>query len=388
MVGRRAKARPAHCRGLKDLDDMSIDNLATVAAGIELRGVSKRYGDSAGAPLAVDDVSFTIAPGTLTTLLGPSGCGKTTTLRMLAGLESPSAGSVFIGGRDVTLLGPAERNVSMVFQSYALFPHMNVVANVAYGLEVSGVGKREARERARAAMAGVGLTSFDARLPSELSGGQQQRVALARALVLEPAVLLFDEPLSNLDARLRRSMREEIRALQQRLGLTVAYVTHDQGEALAVSDRIVVMDRGRIAQAGTPDELYERPASEFVAGFMGEAMLFDATWRSDGAVQLGPIVVAVPGSQATPTAGSAVKLAVRPEAWRIGLAGEGELSGTVLKAAYLGSTREYTFVTALGEIFVVAAEASRTLRPGEAASLRLAGRGVAVVPAAATPGAD
>jgi iron(III) transport system ATP-binding protein len=356
---------------------------AAAAAGIELRGVSKRYGDDPGAPLAVNDVSFSIAPGTLTTLLGPSGCGKTTTLRIIAGLESPSAGRVFIGGRDVTALGPAERNVSMVFQSYALFPHMDVIANVAYGLEVSGMARRGARERARAAMASVGLTGFDARLPSELSGGQQQRVALARALVLEPAVLLFDEPLSNLDARLRRSMREEIRALQQRLGLTVAYVTHDQGEALAVSDRIIVMDRGVVAQAGAPDELYERPASEFVAGFMGEAMLFDATWRADGRIQLGPVVIEALASAASNTAGQAVKLAVRPEAWRILPAGEGELAGQVMKAAYLGSTREYTFATALGAIFVVASEASRTLASGEAASLRLAGHGVAVVPTGA-----
>ncbi len=269
----------------------------------------------------------------------------------------------------------------MVFQSYALFPHMDVIDNVAYGLDVSGVPRREARERAQAAMAGVGLTGFDARLPSELSGGQQQRVALARALVLEPAVLLFDEPLSNLDARLRRSMREEIRALQQRLALTVAYVTHDQGEALAVSDRIIVMERGRIAQAGTPDELYERPASEFVAGFMGEAMLFDATLRSDGGVQLGPLVVAGLAPPSAAGAGQVLKVAVRPEAWRIVPAGEGELAASVQKAAYLGSTREYTFETALGPIFVVAAEAARTLQPGERAGLRLAGHGVAIVPA-------
>jgi iron(III) transport system ATP-binding protein len=352
-----------------------------VAAGIELRGISKRYGTKPDAPLAVRDVSFSIAPGTLTTLLGPSGCGKTTLLRMIAGLEAPSAGSVYIGGRDVTLIGPAERNVSMVFQSYALFPHMDVIANVAYGLEVTGVPKREARERAQAAMAGVGLTTFDARLPSELSGGQQQRVALARALVLEPAVLLFDEPLSNLDARLRRSMREEIRALQQRLGLTVAYVTHDQGEALAVSDRIIVMNQGVVAQSGTPAELYERPGSEFVAGFMGEALLFDATLRADGRLQLGPVVVAALSSP-PPAQGAdrPVKVAVRPEAWRIAAPGEGELAATVVKSAYLGSTREYTFDTALGEIFVVAADASRTLAPGEAASLSLVGHGVAIVP--------
>ena len=352
------------------------------AAGISLRGVSKRYGDSPATPLVVKEVSVEIAPGTLTTLLGPSGCGKTTTLRMIAGLETPSAGSIWIGGRDVTGMGPAERNVSMVFQSYALFPHLDVIGNVAYGLEVSGIARREARERARAAMAGVGLEGLDARLPSELSGGQQQRVALARALVLEPAVLLFDEPLSNLDARLRRSMREEIRALQQRLGLTVAYVTHDQGEALAVSDRIVVMDGGEIAQEGTPAELYERPASEFVAGFMGEAMLFDATRRDDGGVQLGPLVVADLGTAGTTGAsGEAIKVAVRPEAWRIVAAGEGELAAIVQKAAYLGSTREYTFETALGPIFVVAADASRTLQPGELAGLRLGTHGVAVVPA-------
>jgi iron(III) transport system ATP-binding protein len=352
------------------------------ATGISLRGVSKRYGAAPSAPLAVDDVSFEIAPGTLTTLLGPSGCGKTTLLRLIAGLEAPSAGSIWIGGRDATLLGPAERNVSMVFQSYALFPHLDVLGNVAYGLEVSGVARREAHERARAAMASVGLEGLDARLPSELSGGQQQRVALARALVLEPAVLLFDEPLSNLDARLRRSMREEIRDLQQRLGLTVAYVTHDQGEALAVSDRIVVMDRGRIAQQGTPADLYERPASEFVAGFMGEAMLFDATRRADGGVQLGPLVITDFGTAAAAApSGVRFKVAVRPEAWRIVAAGEGELAAIVQKSAYLGSTREYTFETALGPIFVVAADAAPMLQPGELAGLRLGGRGVAVVPA-------
>jgi iron(III) transport system ATP-binding protein len=250
--------------------------------GIELRQVSKRYADSPGAPLAVDGISFKVRSGTLTTLLGPSGCGKTTTLRLIAGLESLSAGQIFIDGRDVSSLAPSERNVSMVFQSYALFPHLSVIGNVAYGLKVSGVGKAQARQRAQAAMATVGLNGFDARLPSELSGGQQQRVALARALVLEPAVLLFDEPLSNLDARLRRSMREEIRSLQQRLGLTVVYVTHDQSEALAVSDHIIVMNQGVIAQAGTPSDLYERPQTEFVAGFMGDAMVFDGHLHADG----------------------------------------------------------------------------------------------------------
>ena len=179
--------------------------------GIEFRNITKRYGDDARSPLVVKGISFTVPKGTLTTILGPSGCGKTTTLRMIAGLEAPSSGQIFIDGREVTTLGPAERNVSMVFQSYALFPHMNVLANVSYGLDVSGVAKAEALQRAQAAMASVGLTGFDTRLPSELSGGQQQRVAVARALVLEPAVLLFDEPLSNLDAKLRQIGRASCR---------------------------------------------------------------------------------------------------------------------------------------------------------------------------------
>ena len=247
--------------------------------GIEFRNISKRYGDSASAPLVVKGISFTVPRGTLTTLLGPSGCGKTTTLRMIAGLEAPTAGQIFIGGKDVTALSPAERNVSMVFQSYALFPHMNVIDNVAYGLDVSGVSRGEARQRARATLANVGLTGFDERLPSELSGGQQQRVAVARARVLEPQVRLFDEPLSNLDARLRRTMREEIRSLQQRLQLTVAYVTHDQAEALAVSDQIIVMDQGTIAQAGTPQALYvAQPACSWPASWARRCCLTASRW--------------------------------------------------------------------------------------------------------------
>ena len=341
---------------------------------IEFCNITKRYGD-ARAPLVVKGISFTVPQGTLTTILGPSGCGKTTLLRMIAGLEAPTSGQIFISGREVTTLGPAERNVSMVFQSYALFPHMNVLANVSYGLSVSGVSKAETLQRAQAAMASVGLIGFDARLPSELSGGQQQRVAVARALVLEPAVLLFDEPLSNLDARLRRSMREEIRTLQQRLGLTVAYVTHDQSEALAVSDQIIVMDLGVIAQAGTPHDLYERPGSEFVAGFMGEAMLFDGLSLPDGSVQLGPIELP---RERTLAAGK-VKVAVRPEAWEVVPAGEGELRATVVKCAYLGSFHEYTFATELGSIFVVSPDVQRVWKPGDAVSLRLAGHGLSVV---------
>jgi iron(III) transport system ATP-binding protein len=337
---------------------------------IEFRAVSKRYGP-ASAP-AVDTIAFTVPKGTLTTILGPSGCGKTTTLRMIAGLEVPSAGRILIDGEDVTTLGAAERNVSMVFQSYALFPHMNVIANVGYGLAVSGVSKDETRRRARVALETVGLAGYDERLPSELSGGQQQRVAVARALVLEPSVMLFDEPLSNLDARLRRSMREEIRALQQRLKLTVAYVTHDQSEALAVSDQIIVMNAGRIAQAGSPAALYEQPASEFVAGFIGEAMLFDGESLPGGELRLGPLRVR-PRHPAPP---GAVKVAVRPEAWRV--ADEG-LAARVAKCAYLGAVHELTLETELGPLFVVMPADGRAWEVGSSVRLALGERGVAVV---------
>ena len=343
--------------------------------GIEFRNITKRYGTDTSAPLAVKGISFTVPQGTLTTILGPSGCGKTTTLRMIAGLESPTSGQIFMGGRDVTTLGPGERNVSMMFQSYALFPHKNVIENVSYGLRMSGVAKPEAAQRARDALKGVGLVGFDERLPSELSGGQQQRVALARALVLEPAVLLFDEPLSNLDARLRREMREEIRAIQQRLKLTVAYVTHDQSEALAVSDQIIVMDHGVIAQQGSPEDLYGRPQSEFVAGFMGEAMLFPAVAGADGTVALGPLVL----RPRTAVTSGPVKVAVRPEAWRIHRQGAGMLPARLDKRAYLGAVYEYTFETALGPIFVVSSDLDNVLAVGDEVQLSLGVHGVSVV---------
>ena len=342
--------------------------------GVEFINISKRYGATPDAPLAVNGVSFEIAKGTLTTILGPSGCGKTTTLRMIAGLESPTSGRILMDGKDVTTLGPADRNVSMMFQSYALFPHMNVIENVSYGLKMSKVGKDQMRQRAGQALGNVGLVGYDDRLPSELSGGQQQRVALARALVLEPALLLFDEPLSNLDARLRREMREEIRSLQQRLGLTVAYVTHDQSEALAVSDQIVVMNEGRIAQRGTPQEMYERPTSEFVAGFMGEAMLFPGLADAKGRVQLGPLWITARQAVAS----GAVKVAVRPEAWQIHRDGSG-LKAALKKQAYLGSFYEYTFETELGQIFVVSPDLTDVLPLGADVGLTLADHGVSVV---------
>jgi len=352
---------------------MNAASKSTVT-GIEFRQISKRYGEG-DAPLVVKGIDFVVPKGSLTTLLGPSGCGKTTTLRMIAGLETVSGGQIFIDGQEVTNLGPAERNVSKVFQSYALFPHMSVIDNVRYGLKVSGVAIAQATERAHVALENVGLKDFDHRLPSELSGGQQQRVAVARALVLEPSVLLFDEPLSNLDARLRRSMRDEIRSLQQRLGLTVAYVTHDQSEALAVSDQIIVMDAGTIAQAGTPEDLYERPVSEFVAGFMGEAMLFNGFADAQGQVTVGPLCFQ---SRQAVKAGS-ITAAIRPEAWTVVPSEGAHLIGMLRKKAYLGNTLELTFETVLGSLFVVTNDLLQDWQIGRSVGLSLSGRGVSVV---------
>jgi iron(III) transport system ATP-binding protein len=344
--------------------------------GIEFHAVSKRYDTSANSPLVVKNISFTVPKGMLTTILGPSGCGKTTTLRMIAGLESATSGKILIDGVDVTHLGPDQRNVSLVFQGYALFPHMRVIDNVAYGLRMSGQPKETAHQKAQAMLEVVGLRELNERMPSELSGGQQQRVAVARALALEPSVLLFDEPLSNLDARLRRSMREEIRSLQQRLNLTVAYVTHDQSEALAVSDQIIVMDRGVIAQMGTPQMLYENPQSAFVAGFMGEAMLFDGVSDGAGYVQLGSLRLPV---QNTFAAGQ-VKIAVRPEAWVIEPSGyPAALAAKLFKSTYLGTVMEYTFMTELGEIFVVSPNVKCRYEVGVQVCLRLADNGVSVM---------
>ena len=349
------------------------------ASSITFERVSKLYGDVA----AARDVSFTIAAGSLVTLLGPSGCGKTTTLRLIAGLETPTAGRILIADQDVTELTATDRNVSMVFQSYALFPHMTVLDNVAYGPSVTGRPKRDAQAAGRACLATVGLAALEDRLPSELSGGQQQRVAIARALVLEPGVLLFDEPLSNLDARLRRRVREEIRGLQRRLGITVVYVTHDQEEALAVSDRIIVMNDGRIAQDGRPRELYERPADAFVAGFMGEAnRVIGVLERLDGEtgrVSIGGLQCTLP-HRGLPA--GAVDVAIRPEAILIGRepAANGAIRGTVSHAAYLGSRMEYSITTAIGELFVTGPAAGEPLSHGDGVSLTLADQGVTLIP--------
>jgi iron(III) transport system ATP-binding protein len=340
---------------------------------VEFRSVVKRY----GGVTAVDDISFTIERGTLVTLLGPSGCGKTTTLRLIAGLEMVSSGRIFIGGSDVTALSASERDVSMVFQSYALFPHMTVLENVAYGPTVSG--DREAKEKALQKLKLVGLEGYGSRMPSELSGGQQQRVAVARALVLEPQVLLFDEPLSNLDAKLRRRVREDIRELQQNLGLTVAYVTHDQQEALAVSDKIIVMSNARIAQVGAPRELYEAPRDRFVADFIGDANLVAAELgphRGDRApLRLGGLEVEVDHRGIAP---GQVRVAIRPES--IVFDGKPGMRGTVRKAAYLGTHMEYTVETPVGQLFVVNRAVAQPMQPGTEVVVGLSPHGIAVVP--------
>jgi iron(III) transport system ATP-binding protein len=350
----------------------------TSRASVEFRSVVKQY----GAVRAVNDISFTIAPGTLVTLLGPSGCGKTTTLRLIAGLEIASTGQILIGGEDVTLRSAADRDVSMVFQSYALFPHMTVFENVAYGPTVQRLPKDKTREVVHEKLALVGLSGLENRSPSELSGGQQQRVAVARALVMEPQVLLFDEPLSNLDAKLRRRVREEIRELQLKLNLTVAYVTHDQEEALAVSDRIIVMADGRIAQAGTPVELYEQPASRFVADFIGDANLIKAELveeRGERAlVRLGPLDLDLPrrGARKGP-----VTLAVRSESVALHVVrSEPALPARVTKASYLGRHHEYTVETQLGPLFVIDRSEMGLLPAGSEIWLTLAPRGVVIVP--------
>jgi iron(III) transport system ATP-binding protein len=340
---------------------------------IRFQAVSKLF----GVMRAVDDITFDLPQGALVTLLGPSGCGKTTTLRLIAGLELPTSGSIAVEGRDVTRMAAAERRIAMVFQSYALFPHMTVLENVCYGLVVNGARRQAAEAEAGEMLKTLGLDGLGARLPSELSGGQQQRVAVARALVLRPKVLLFDEPLSNLDARLRRRVREDIRTLQQRLGLSVVYVTHDQQEALAVSDLVVVMRAGRIAQMGTPAQLYDEPADAFIADFMGEANVVDGEVLEApggaGRVRIGGVVLETSLRAQAP---GPVRIAVRPEAITLAQAGAADgaagLPGLVRHAAFLGQTREYEVETACGMLFVVTPAAAGVLAPGDAVACRFA----------------
>jgi len=345
---------------------------------VEFKHVTKSYGDVQ----AVRDLSFVIERGKLVTLLGPSGCGKTTTLRLIAGLEMATAGSIFIGGKEVTRLSASDRDVSMVFQSYALFPHMTVMQNVSYGLTMSQLSKEEVSEKALEGLELVSLSGFGERLPSELSGGQQQRVAVARALVLEPEVLLFDEPLSNLDAKLRRRVREEIRELQQKLELTTVYVTHDQEEALAVSDTIFVMNEAVIDQEGTPQQLYEEPVNLFVADFIGDANIVKAQiLKIDGIsanVDIGGIGVNLPNRGLV---SGEVSVAIRPQSICLSQSGnKNSIQGTILKAIYLGGHIEYTVDCILGELFVIDNQVEIKHNLDTAVFITLRARGVSLIP--------
>ena len=319
-----------------------------------LEGLVKRYGDG---PAAVDGIALDVAPGELLGLLGPSGCGKTTTLRMIGGLIPATAGHITVGGRDVTALPTHKRDMGIVFQSYALFPHMDVAANVAFGLEMRGVKRTDIAARVQSALDLVRLGHLAKRRPRELSGGQQQRVALARALVIEPTILLLDEPLSNLDAKLRDEMRAEITDIQRRLGITTVFVTHDQAEALAMCDRIAVMEHGRIAQLGTPHDIYEHPASEFVADFVGRSNRIPAESRPGGIALGGHLV-----QTATPAPPGPVTLMIRPH--RIELAPPAgpdwnSVPGTVTRVTYVGDLLAVDLDVA-GAIF----HAERPTQPG------------------------
>ncbi len=312
------------------------------------------------------EVSLSIPRGSLIALLGPSGCGKTTTLRMVAGLERPDAGRVLVDGRDVTRLPPYARRMGVVFQSYALFPHMTVAANVAFGLRMQGVGGTERARRAAAALAMVGLSDHAQKRPRQMSGGQQQRVALARALAIEPDVLLLDEPLSALDAKLREELRVEMRILQRRVGATAVFVTHDQAEALAMADLVAVMDAGRVAQLGTPEEVFERPATPFVAEFVGRSARFSGA-AGAGGVRAGGVLLRC----AAPASGP-VRVFVRPH--RIALLGadgtaDNVVEGVVAALDYTGEVVQVVVDTALGRVPVDVSTVStawRGLQPGAA----------------------
>jgi spermidine/putrescine transport system ATP-binding protein len=331
-------------------------------SSVVLERLSKRFGDVE----AVRELTLEIGDGEFFSLLGPSGCGKTTTLRLIAGFEEPSEGRIFIGDREVTQTPAHKRPVNTVFQSYALFPHLSVADNVGFGLRFHSVEKRERRRRVGEALQLVRLDGFERRKPSQLSGGQQQRVALARALVLEPAVLLLDEPLGALDAKLRRSLQIELKSIQEAVGITFVYVTHDQEEALTMSDRMAVMADGLVQQLGTPRDVYEEPATTFVADFLGVSNLMDARAEGGGRVRLG---------DATLTAGRGdldargdVRLTIRPERIRVeppGAAGENRLPGTVTRVVYLGAATQILLELAGGQTLQATSSAADGIPPGE-----------------------
>jgi spermidine/putrescine transport system ATP-binding protein len=326
-----------------------------MAGGGEVRLVSltKTFGDT----VAVDGINLTVQPGEFFSLLGPSGCGKTTTLRMIAGFERPTSGQILLDGVDVAQVPPHKRSVNTVFQSYALFPHLNVHDNVAFGLRFREMPKEEKRSRVQQALSLVHLAGFDKRRSTQLSGGQQQRVALARALILEPKVLLLDEPLGALDAKLRKALQVELKALQEEIGITFIYVTHDQEEALTMSDRLAVMDAGRIEQIGPPRDVYEEPSSAYVADFLGVSNLMDATveGRENGAVRVRMGDFRLLAGAGDLSAVGSVKVTIRPERVRldsggIGAGADNRVAGMVERLVFMGSTTQVIVRLAPGEV--------------------------------------
>ncbi len=343
-------------------DTATAEGQAGTLPAIELAGIVKSFSSHGEIVQAVKGVDLTIAEGEFFSMLGPSGCGKTTTMRMIAGFDEPTEGKVFLHGKDVTGVPPNKRDVNMVFQSYALFPHMSVADNVAFGLERRGVGKSEIKTRVGQMLEIVGLEGREKRRPKELSGGQQQRVALARALVNRPRALLLDEPLSALDLKLRQQMQVELKRIQRDVGITFVFVTHDQGEALTMSDRIAVMSNGVVEQLGTPREIYERPATKFVAGFIGTSNLFTGTVSEvlDGqaVIQYGEgerVVVPVLNGGAAP--GRELELTVRPEKMEISTqlprGTDCAVKGVVTEVVYLGTSTNYNVRTSNGADVVV-----------------------------------
>ena len=332
-------------------------------AEVKFENITKKFNET----VAVDNVSCIFEAGTLNTLLGPSGCGKTTSLRIIAGLERATSGKILVDNEDVTILPATDRDVSMVFQSYALFPHMSVIENVSYGLKMINVNKEEYTEKALETLKLVNLDGYENRMPSELSGGQQQRVAVARAIVLKPKVLLFDEPLSNLDAKLRRQVREDIREIQQKLGVTTIYVTHDQEEALAISDKVIVMNKAVIAQQGSPKDLYNFPKNKFVANFIGDANDVSAeiiNKQSDTyELKLAEMSVKIKSNQ---DLNGKVTLALRPEKIKIKRNNDNNcIHATIKNASFVGSSYQYILNSKIGNLYVVSGDTNDVFKVGE-----------------------
>ncbi|MEJ5028354.1 ABC transporter ATP-binding protein [Comamonas sp. MYb69] len=332
---------------------------------LRIEGLAKRFGDF----VAVKDFHLDVQRGEFVSLLGPSGCGKTTTLQMIAGFLDPSQGRIVLDGKDITQLRPEQRGMGVVFQSYALFPHMTVEQNISFGLEMRKLSRDVVQQRIQDALALVRLHGLGARYPRELSGGQRQRVAIARALAIQPEVLLLDEPMSNLDAKLRQEMHVEMRAIQRQLGITTILVTHDQVEAMTMSDRIAVMHNGQIAQVDSPQQIYDKPSCDFASVFLGKTNRFEGQAQSRETVKIGDMVLGAP----SPVASGPVVVYLRPERIGVAPAGQGGLPGTIKTLLFLGSQWVVNVSTALGDIHISLPNARRAaLHEGDEVTLNWA----------------